>query len=100
MPTLPKTTTGNTLSEEEALRTIGKLSAGKACGPDGIPAEVHEHVAVCKAMLVKLLQKTWLEEDVPSEFVKAVFVMFYKQKGSPNDPFKAISMHRPSWTCM
>ena len=33
MPTLPKATKGNTLSEEEALRAIGKLAVDKAFGP-------------------------------------------------------------------
>ena len=45
----------------------------------GIPVEIYKHVSVCKAILIKLLQKIWVEEDVPSEFAKIVFVMFLLQ---------------------
>ena len=88
MPRLPKATIGNTLSDAEALRAIAKLSSGKACGPDGIPGEAYKNVPACKRTLSKLLQRIWEDEDVPAEFAKAVFVMLYKGKGSPNDPTK------------
>ena len=88
MPPLPQAEIGNTLSVEEATRAIEKLSSGKACGPDGIPGEVFKRVPICKKALVELLQRIWVDEEVPEEFAKAVFVMLYKNKGSPNDPSK------------
>ena len=87
MPPLPQAHE-DVLSEEEALRAISKLSSGKACGPDAIPGEVYKSVPICKQVLVKLLQCIWAEEVVPEKFAKAVFVMLYKNKGSPNDPTK------------
>ena len=87
MPVLPQATIGNTISEAEALTVIQKLKPGKVCGPDGIPGEVFRHVPVCKAILLKFLQRMWEEEDVYLEFAKTVFVMLHK-KGSPDDPTK------------
>ena len=88
MPPLPAAVVGNTLSEKEVLRAISKLCSGKACGPDDIPGEVYKYVPVCKQTLMMLLQRIWESEDVPKDFAKAVFVMLYKHKGSPNDPTK------------
>ena len=75
MPQLPKATIGNTLSDEDALYVIAKLSSGKACGPDGIPNEDYKNVPACKHTLTKLLQRILEDMDVPTEFAKAVFVM-------------------------
>ena len=86
MQALPQAATGDTLTEKEALLAIAKLSSGKACGPDGIPAEVFKCVPICQSTLVALLQRIWADEDVPEDFAKAVFVMLFKNKGSPNDP--------------
>ena len=55
MPILPQAAEDSKLTEAEALKAISKLSAGKACGPDGIPGEVYKHVSVCKTMLVTYL---------------------------------------------
>lgn len=88
MPSLPEAVVGNTLSEEEALRAIEKLSSGKACGPDDIPGEVYKHVTICKQVLTQLLRCIWEDEDISADFAKAIFVMIYKNKGSPNDPRK------------
>ena len=88
MPPLPHAQSGSTLSEKEALQAIAKLSSGKACGPDGIPGEVFKNVPICKKTLVELLQRIWVDEDVPVDFAKAVFVMLFKNKGSHNDPSK------------
>ena len=88
MPPLPQAADEDALSEEEALRAIDKLSSGKACGPDGIPGEVYKYVPTCKKVLARLLQNIWAEEAVPADFAKAVFVMLYKNKGSPEDPSK------------
>ena len=64
------------------------MTNNKACGPDGIPVELHEHSKPCAGMLRHLLQKMWLEEDVSQDFAKATFVMLFKNKGSSNDPSK------------
>ena len=88
MAELPRTVVGNTLSDEEALHAIANLSSGKACGLDGIPDELYKNVPICKQVLAKLLQRVWLDEDVSTEFAKAVFVIIYKNKGSHNDPTK------------
>ena len=87
MPELPSAQ-GDTLTTEEAIRAIDKLSTGKACGLDGIPGEVYKYVPLCNELLVKLLQRIWIDEEVPVEFAKAVFIMLYKNKGSSNDPSK------------
>ena len=74
--------------EEEILEGLRKMPNGKACGIDGIPAEVFKNSPKCKKLLIELLKKIWRTEEVPVQFAKAVFVMLYKNKGSHNNPAK------------
>ena len=60
----------------------------KACGMDNIPAELFKHSLTCRDLLRQTLQKIWLDEEVPIDFAKAMFVMLFKNKGSSDDPSK------------
>ena len=88
METLPCTQGSEPLTVERFLRGLSRMANNKACGPDGIPAELYKHSKACRGMLRHLLQKIWLCEDVPTEFATATFVMLYKNKGSSDDPTK------------
>jgi hypothetical protein len=50
--------------------------------------EVFKASTTAREMLRKLLSRMWQEEEIPQAFGQAVFVMLYKNKGSPNDPSK------------
>ena len=65
-----------------------KLKKGKACGPDGIPAEVLLNCESAARELYNLLKLIWEREYVPPTLVRAAFVMLYKNKGNINDVTK------------
>ena len=60
----------------------------KRLGPDGIPIELFKVCPQCYALLSNLLQSIWLDEDVPTAFGQAKFIMLFKGKGSDDDPSK------------
>jgi len=88
METLVPTQGAEPLTEKEILDGLSRMKSKKATGPDGIPIEVFHNSAVCKQTLVTLIQKIWNDEDVPTEFSEAKFIMVYKNKGEPDDPSK------------
>ena len=64
------------------------MANGKACGPGGIPVELFKYSKTCRGMIRHLIQRIWLDEDVPTDFAKTMFVMLFKNKGSSDDPSK------------
>ena len=87
MEQLPVTSQdGDTLSTEEILAGLNKIPNNKVWAPDDIPAELYKHSPVCKLLICEILQEIWYSEQVPDNFACATFVMFYKHKGSSNDP--------------
>ena len=70
------------------MRALKKLKKGKACGPDGIPAEVYYNCESAARELFELLRLVWEREYVPAALVRASFIMLFKGKGSVNDPSK------------
>ena len=76
------------LTEQAFVRALKKLKKGKACGPDGIPAEVFYNCESAATELFNLLHLIWEHEYVPPTLVRASFIMLYKNKGSVNDPSK------------
>ena len=81
---LPENEGVGELEREEFERAVRHMKNGKACGSDGIPAEVYKHSAVAKEALFEFLKKVWKKEYVPPELAVGVFVMLYK-KGNPDD---------------
>jgi exonuclease III/uncharacterized C2H2 Zn-finger protein len=67
---------------------LAALRKSKACGKDGIPAEVYQRSPKAKAMLFALVKRVWREEDVPAEMVEGQFIMLFKNKGSSDDMSK------------
>ena len=61
------------------------MKNGKAAGIDTIPAEVWKNSKEAKDRLYEFLRKIWKKEQVPPELAVAVFVMIFKNKGSPDD---------------
>ena len=76
------------LTRKEILQGLGRMSNGKATGPDELPIEIFKVCPVCQQLLIELLQSIWRDEVVPTDFAKAKFVMLYKNKGSSDDPSK------------
>ena len=61
------------------------LRDSKACGPDGIPAEVWRSSDHAKAHLFTAIKRFVREEILPSEMPLGEFVMIFKQKGLSSD---------------
>ena len=73
------------ITREEFDNAVNRMKKSKAPGPDGIPAEVWQHSAVAREVLFSFLQKVWNKETVPPNLALCIFVMMYKNKGSPDD---------------
>ena len=76
------------LTEQAFVRALRRIKKGKACGPDGIPAEVFYNCEAAARELYELLKTIWAHEYVPPELVRASFIMLFKNKGSMDDPTK------------
>ena len=88
MDTLPCTKGKHGLSELQFKTGLAKMSNDKATGPDRIPAKLYKQSPRCQTLLRQLIQKMWLEEEIPTAFARATFVMLRKNKGSTDDPTK------------
>ena len=73
------------ITKEEFDHAVNSMKKSKAPGPDGIPAEVWQNSSVAKEVLFGFLQKVWNKETVPPNLALCIFVMMYKNKGSPDD---------------
>ncbi|ROT60751.1 hypothetical protein C7M84_021675 [Penaeus vannamei] len=71
---------------EELSKALDSLSAGKAPGNDGIPAEV---LKCCKETLINELHEIlclcWREGEVPQDMRDANIITLYKNKGERSD---------------
>ena len=88
METLPCTQGEHGLTDIQFKRGLAKMSNDKATGPDRIPAKLYKQSPYCQTLLRQLIQKMWLEEEIPTAFARATFVMLHKNKGSKDDPTK------------
>ena len=80
---------GDRLTREEFDAAVKKMSNSKAVGPDGVPAEVFKYNTKVRDILFLIVQHIWDHEELPEEFGRAKFTMFFKSKGgSPDDPTK------------
>ena len=73
------------ITREEFDDAVDSMKKAKAPGPDGIPAEVWQRSSVARDMLFNFLKKVWDKESVPPNLALCIFVMMYKNKGSPDD---------------
>ena len=84
---IPQNPTLNHLDDppsfEEIQKATKQMSAGKAAGKDGIPAELFKALSE-EAMQTfqSVLTSIWEEEDMPAELRDASIVALYKNKGS------------------
>ena len=62
-----------------------RMKTGKSTGKDGIATEVWKNSKVTKDMLFMFLHLIWKKESIPPKLVVCVFIMIFKQKGSPED---------------
>ena len=73
------------LTRAEFEEAVKCMKNGKAAGIDTIPAEVWKNSKEAKNRLYEFLSKIWRKEKVPPELAVTVFVMIFKNKGSPDD---------------
>ena len=62
---------------EEVSRAVKQMKCNKACGGDGIPAEVYKHGGT--TLVHRLFQKIWDNEEVPQELKDASIVTIFKK---------------------
>ena len=74
------------ISRNEFNDAVRLMSNMKAMGPDGVPAEAIKYSPAVNEALFQIIKTIWDNEELPSEFAQARFVMLYKGKGSANDP--------------
>ena len=89
--------TDEIISATNTSVALSGLPAGKAAGPDGIPAELYSKggppVTQIMSAFLKVVHAT---ARIPTEWRKATIVPIYKKKGADTD----ISNHRPiALTC-
>jgi hypothetical protein len=75
-------------SDADLDKCLAALRKSKACGKDGLPAEVYQCSQKARALLYSIVKRAWREEDIPAEMVEGLFIMLYKNKGSPDDMSK------------
>ena len=76
------------ISIEEVLSTIKKLSNGTACGPDNIPNEIIKHMGASPKfveVLTHLFRACMAQQKIPSTWKKSNIFTTYK-KDNPNNP--------------
>ena len=67
---------------EETTAAIKQLQAGKAPGPDGIPAEIFKAGGETIIIhLTKLFQLFWIKGQLPQDLRDANIIHLYKNKG-------------------
>ena len=85
MEKLPESKDKNeAITREEFDNAVDSMKKAKAPGPDGIPAEVSQQSAVARDQLFGFIQKVWDKETVPPNLALCIFVMMFKNKGSPD----------------
>ena len=57
------------------------MSSGKACGLDGLPAEIFKHGGrILVEKLSRLYSLIWQHEEVPKDFKDATIIHLYNRK--------------------
>nr|VZI31712.1 unnamed protein product [Spirometra erinaceieuropaei] len=70
-------------SLQEIIRTVQRLSSGKAPGSDAIPVEVYKHGGPqLMDHLTALFQEMWRQGEVAHDFKDATIMHLYKRKGN------------------
>ena len=65
----------------EVSDSIQQVSSGKACGLDGLPAEIFKHGGrILVEKLTQLYSLIWQHEVVPKDFKDATIIHLYKRK--------------------
>jgi hypothetical protein len=72
--------------EELFQKAVKRIKAGKAMGPDGIPAEAIKNSMAIQEAIHDVAVQAWNKLVLPNHFVDVDIVMLYK-KLSKNDPY-------------
>ena len=75
-------------SDADLDKCLQALNDCKAVGEDEIQAELYKASSVARRELFDLIKQCWLEEDVPEDMVRGLFVTLFKNKGSSEDMSK------------
>ena len=66
---------------DEVSDAIQQMSYGKACGLDGLPAEIFKHSGkILVEKLTQLYSVIWQHEAVPKDFKDGTIIHLYKRK--------------------
>jgi hypothetical protein len=97
VPTIQSRSTDEIFNGEAVRSAVGSLPRGKACGTDGIPAElIIAGGNVMANVLTVFLQLVHTAATIPSDWRLALIVPVYKKKGSDQD----VANYRPiALTC-
>ncbi|CAH8600605.1 unnamed protein product [Dicrocoelium dendriticum] len=78
-----KVSLADTTTLDEKRRTLAQLQNGKCAGADGIPPEILKHGgSALVTALHHLVQRVWIEKEVPPELKDALALPLYKGTGS------------------
>ena len=100
---LPECTdTEANITRQEFESAVRCMKKDKATGVDGVPAGVWANSDLAKEVIFEFLQKIWAKEQVPEDLAVCVFIMIYKNKGSPDDysKYRAIGLLNHSYMIM
>jgi hypothetical protein len=82
------------INESEVECTLAKAKSKKACGFDGIPAEVWKSNRIISNVIYKILHRCYEECIYPNAWRFSIIVPVYKKKGDPSNPdnYRGISL--------
>lgn len=62
------------------------MSSHKATGGDEVISEYYKASATARWYLLRLVNRIWVEEDLPNEWTRSIICPAYKHKGARDDP--------------
>ena len=69
-------------TSEEVKLAVFSMKNNKAAGPDNIPAEIFKYGGpTLLSQLHRLIEKIWMHEEIPNDFIDGIIHTVYKKKG-------------------
>ena len=78
----------NSLVKSLTKQTLRLISDEKTVVPHGVLIEAYKHCPSIVDEFFSLTDRIWTEEKVSTNFVRGKFIIFFKNKGSPNNTTK------------
>lgn len=78
---------GAKITVDDVKKTINSLKNGKACGPDGFPAEVYKtFVDILAPLLTRMFQYAYDEKKLPKTMQQSIISLIPKDHKDPENP--------------